>query len=314
MTENDYIYEVYKERSFSVAAKNLFVSQPALSASIKKVEERLGFPIFDRSTSPISITQEGQIYIESIEKIKRINEETLTKLSDIGKLKYGHVTVCGENFVSSFIMPKIILEFSRRYPGINIELIESNSPDLRNSILNETADLLIAHDFNNNLFEYEPLFDETLLLGVPSSFKINNSLKEYQITKQEVINGKHLNPDCPTVDIKLFKDEPFILLKKSNDTYKRAKQLFEEQNFTPKNVVIHLDQLITSYNMACAGLGIIFVSDEVIKLSNQQGITFYKLKDNSLHRTMQIGYKKNKYVSKVMSEFINIAKEVFKNN
>ncbi len=314
MTEHDYIYEVYKERSFSVAAKNLYVSQPALSASIKKVEERLGFQIFDRSTSPITITQEGLIYIESIEKIRRIKDETLTKLSDIGKLKYGHVTVCGENFVSSFIMPKIILKFSNKYPGINIELIESNSPDLRLQILNESADLLIAHDFNGNIFDFEPLFSETLLLAVPSSFAINETLKEYQLTSQDVISGKHLSSDCPKVNLSRFKNEPFILLKKGNDTYRRAKQLFEEQNFTPKNVVIYLDQLITSYNMACAGLGVIFVSDIVVKSSKQQGVIFYKLSGHSTFRTMQIGYKKNRYVSKAMSEFIKIAKEVYKDN
>ena len=311
MTENDYIYEVYKERSFSIAAKNLYVSQPALSASVKKTEERLGFQIFDRSTSPITVTQEGQIYIESIEKIKRINDETLTKLSDIGKLKYGHITVCGENFVSSFIMPKIILEFSKKYPGIDIELIESNSPDLRLQILNETADLLIAHDFDANAFDFEPLFSETLLLAVPTSFAINDTLKEKQLSVQDVIDGKHLLPDCPKVSLSHFKDEPFILLKRGNDTYRRANRLFEEQDFTPKNVVINLDQLITSYNMACAGLGVIFVSDIVVKSSKQQGVVFYKLTGLSVYRTMQIGYKKNRYISKAMSEFIKIAKEVY---
>ncbi len=314
MTESDYIYEVYKERSFSVAAKNLFVSQPALSASIKKAEERLGFLIFDRSTSPITITQEGQIYIDSLEKIKRIHEETLTKLSDIGKLKYGHIAVCGENFVASLIMPKIILEFSKRYPGINIQLYEFNPSDLRDLILNEKADLLIAHDFNPNLFDCEPLFNEMLLLGVPSSFAINDTLTQYQITREDILEGKHLREDCPTVDINVFKEEPFILLKKSNDTYKRAKALFDEQNFTPKNVILYLDQHLTSHNLACSGLGIVFVSDEVIKLSKRQGITLYKIKGSSLHRTMHIGYKKNRYMSKAMIEFINIAKEVYKNH
>ena len=48
MNERDYIYEVYKERSFSVAAQNLYVSQPALSTSVKKIERALGITIFDR--------------------------------------------------------------------------------------------------------------------------------------------------------------------------------------------------------------------------------------------------------------------------
>ena len=57
----NYVYEVYKERSFSKAAANLYISQPSLSATVKKVEERIGAPIFDRSVSPIQLTESGII-------------------------------------------------------------------------------------------------------------------------------------------------------------------------------------------------------------------------------------------------------------
>ena len=50
----EYVYEVYKTRSFSRAAQNLYISQPSLSATIKKIENRIGTPLFDRSTTPIS--------------------------------------------------------------------------------------------------------------------------------------------------------------------------------------------------------------------------------------------------------------------
>ena len=55
-----YVYEVYKEMSFSRAAKNLYISQPSLSTAVKKAEDRIGFPIFDRSTSPIQLTELGR--------------------------------------------------------------------------------------------------------------------------------------------------------------------------------------------------------------------------------------------------------------
>ena len=109
MNEKDYIYEVYKEKSFSQAAKNLYLSQPALSATVKKVEKELGVTIFDRSTSPIVLTEEGKVYIESIEKIRAVEEEMNNKLLDMSELKSGKIRVSGENFVSSFIMPKIIM-------------------------------------------------------------------------------------------------------------------------------------------------------------------------------------------------------------
>jgi DNA-binding transcriptional LysR family regulator len=74
----DYAYEVYKEKSFSQAAKNLYVSQPALSSSIKKLEARFGVTIFDRSSQPISLTDEGKVFIEAIENIKNIKAASIS--------------------------------------------------------------------------------------------------------------------------------------------------------------------------------------------------------------------------------------------
>lgn len=314
MNARDYVYEVYKERSFSIAAKNLYVSQPALSASVKKIEQELGITIFDRSTSPISLTEEGKVYIEALEKMKNILSETRVKLSDMNELKTGIIKVSGENFVSSFILPKIIMEFSKKYPGIKVEIIESNSPDLRQLLLNETADLLIAHDFDKNLYSCESILEESLLLAVPENFKENKRLEDYLLTREDIINGKHLSEDCPKIRLGEFKDVPFVLLKKGNDTRRRADLILDEEGISLSNVKIYLDQLITSYNMECFGLGAGIVNDVLVKSSLQKGCVYYKLSGRSAYRTMSIGYKKNRYVSKVMKAFIETAKEVYKSN
>lgn len=80
-----YIYEVYKEKSFSRAAENLFISQPALSAIVKKAEEKLQVPIFDRSCKPIKLTEAGRLYIRSTERtmdIERDLEDNINALRD----------------------------------------------------------------------------------------------------------------------------------------------------------------------------------------------------------------------------------------
>lgn len=69
LNEMKYVYEVYKEKSFSKAAKKLFISQPALSNMVRKAEKEMGAPIFDRSTIPLTVTKEGAYYIRTVEKI-----------------------------------------------------------------------------------------------------------------------------------------------------------------------------------------------------------------------------------------------------
>ncbi len=243
--------------------------------------------------------------------MKNILTETRVKLSDMNELKTGTIKVSGENFVSSFILPKIIIEFSKRYPGIKVEIIESNSPDLRQLLLNETADLLIAHDFDKDLYSFQPILEETLLLAVPETFLENEKLKDYLLTREDIINGKHLSRSCPKITLSKFKDTPFILLKKGNDTRRRANLILDEEGTTLSNVKIYLDQLITSYNMVCFGLGVGIVNDVLVKNSAQSGCVYYKIGGRSAYRTMSIGYKKNRYVSKAMAEFIKIAKELY---
>lgn len=310
MDVTDYIYEVYAEKSFSLAAKKFFVSQPALSAMVKKVEKQLGITIFDRSTSPITLTEAGKIYIKSIEEMRSLKKRLQEELSDMNELKTGKLIVSGENFVSSFIMPKVIMEFSKKYPGITVELVESNSPDLRQLLLTDAVDLLIAHDFDTKLYSCEPLFDEEVLLAVPQKTQINKNLTEYALTLDDIKAGRHNDTGCPAINLAKFKDEEFLIMKKGNDMQRRAQILCEDAGFTPK-ARIYLDQLITSYNMACAGMGIAFVTDILAVNANGENCVYYKIKDQNTKRRMYIGYKRNRYISKACTAFIEIAKKVF---
>ncbi|MBO5928287.1 MAG: LysR family transcriptional regulator substrate-binding protein, partial [Clostridia bacterium] len=145
-------------------------------------------------------------------------------------------------------------------------------------------------------------------------FSENEGLKDYLLTREDILKNKHLNEDCPKINLKEFKDSPFILLKKGNDTRRRANLILEEEGTTLTNVKIYLDQLITSYNMVCFGLGVGIVNDVLVKSSSQTGCVYYKISGRSAYRTMSIGYKKNRYLSKAMKAFIETAKEVYKNN
>ena len=85
----EYVYEVYKEQSFSRAAKKMFISQPSLSATVKRVEEKVGYPIFDRSTKPLGLTELGRKYIQSVEQILSVQSDFYNFVNNWGSLKTG---------------------------------------------------------------------------------------------------------------------------------------------------------------------------------------------------------------------------------
>ena len=82
-----YVYEVYKEMSFSKAARNLFISQPSLSAAVKKAEKQIGFSHFDRSSNHIQLTELGKEYIRSIEIIMDVENGFQNYINDMKELK-----------------------------------------------------------------------------------------------------------------------------------------------------------------------------------------------------------------------------------
>ena len=307
----DYIYKVYEAQSFTLAAKELFISQPALSAIIKKAEEDLGFKVFNRDTMPISLTDLGHIYISSVEEMHRIEQNLRDGVNNVISLLTGEIKVSGAAFISSFVLPKIIMDFANKHPKINIQLIENNSVDLQEKLFSEEIEILIDYDFDSTKFVAFPLMEEQILLSVPRMHPLNKEFRNISFTAEDIISNKHLNKDAKCVDLSFFKNENFIQLKPKNNMYKCSCQICSECGFTPKSI-INVDQLMTAYNISGSGMGLTFTTDTVIRSAAQyENLLFYKLGGKYAQRTMFITYKNKKYINPAVSEFVKIAREIY---
>ena len=163
----EYVYAVYREGNFSRAAEKLFISQPSLSAAIKNIEKKLGAKLFERSGSGVYLTEIGKEYINSAEQIMSVEKDFMNKVQDISGLLYGHITVGGSNFLSSYVLPEVIKRFNTLYPAIEISLVGSASVSLCNMLRADQVDIVI--DSFENVDDYEgcPLSGERVLLCVP---------------------------------------------------------------------------------------------------------------------------------------------------
>jgi len=310
----DYIYEIYKEKSFTKAAKNLFVSQPALSATVKKLEEEMQVQIFDRSTNPLGLTPEGEAYIRAIEEIFNIKKDYENYIIDVSQLNVGSISVSGANFISSYVLPKIIVPFSKKYPNINIDLLESNSKTLIEELIDEKIELLIDYTHDSKLVEAYPLFDETVLLCVPSNLELNKKYKEYSMSSYDVQNNTYLSDDIPKINVNCFKSEKFLMMKTGNSMNYHGFNICHEAGFEP-DVAIYFDQLITAYNMTSSGLGICFVTDTLVKaVSPDDNLLYYKIESDYAIRTVHLIHKKKRYLNRAVREFINVARNIYSVN
>lgn len=301
----DYVLAVYKTQSFTEAAKSLFISQPSLSVAIKQTEEMIGAPLFERTRGKVLPTEIGKEYIKSALKINSVKKDFLNVLNDIYLLESGTLSVGGSNYISCFILPQIISEFSTRYPKIDVSLHEANSTNLRRMLDNEILDIVIdSFDAKDENYDYDAIFTENIYLCVPKNRPVNKKLAKFAVSKANIKNASK------TVDIKCFKDESFVLQKPGNDMYMRAMHFFDDAAITP-NVAFSVDQLNISFSFAEQGLGICFVTDTFIKCTAESdSVVFYKLGGNYTERTLCAAYKKGRYHTCAMTEFVSRLKKM----
>lgn len=310
LSEMQYIYTIYQERSFSKAAKKLYISQPALSAIVKKVEQKIGHLIFDRTTIPLTVTSEGRYYIKCIENILDIEKNMQDYFDDLGKFDTGNIVIGGSSFFCAFILPKLLQKFNAKYPKIKIEVIEGNIKYLKYGLENNTIDLIMEtavseKDEDLDIYFYK---NEHILLAVPKKWEINDELKEYQLTYKDIKEGKHLLDSTKEVSLIKFKNYPFITMKKGNDQYVRGLALCKKAGFSPKSVY-KIDQIMTGYHIALSTLSaVIFVRDLlIINEQETEKLVYYKLDNELCIRPIYFAVKKNKYISNAVKEFIKMA-------
>ena len=307
----EYVHAVYKEKSFSAAAKKLFISQPSLSASVRRVEERIGCPIFDRSTKPLSLTDCGRRYIRCTEQIMAIQSDFSDYLNDWGELKTGSLMLGGSSLYSSQILPAIIGHFSIKYPGVQVGLIEGNSEKLHAMLQEGTLDM-IMDNFTLDPAAYDRLIykPERLFLAVPKQFQINHRMKNYSISAEDIARGPKAWTMYQPVPLAEFSNEPFIFLKPENDTGKRARAFCRNAGFVP-NVLFELDQQMTSYQISRSGLGICFLSDTLIAcVMDEDRLLYYPLDAASSQRNLCLYRKHGHYTGRAADEFFRIAGEL----
>lgn len=302
-----YVYEVYKEKSFSKAAQNLYISQPSLSARIKKIEEQIGVPLFDRSTSPLCLTECGEVYIKAAGEIFDIEQNFENYVNNLSELKSGTLAVGASNLFAAYVLSTLITQFKEQFPDVNVQMTEGNTSQLEEMLGNNTLDFVIDnYHYDSALYSRELYCREEILLAVPKQFPVNEGLEEYRISYDAIKNRSYLDDSHPAVPLEKFSEVPFIMLKMGNDTRTRGDRLCSAAGFHP-NILLEPNQQATAYMASSTQLGATFISDILVsQLPSLENLVYYKLRGEEARREVYFYYKKNKYKTRVMEEFIRL--------
>ena len=307
--EMKYIYSVYKNGSFSKAAQELFITQPALSISVSKVEARIGIPLFDRTAKPVKLTEAGEYYIRKYHEIRNLEHELAEQLNDLTSLHTGSLRIGGTHYFNAHVLPPVLVSFAQKYPGISLHLVEAGADSLLQMLYDQDVDLTFnCTSKPKDSFLRKPCFVDNLLLSVPESM-VPGNLSNSALDPCEITEKKHLESNCPAVSLQEFYMLPFITLTPGNDLHGRVHSMFEELGINPF-VKMEVRQLVTAWQLSVAGMGATFIPDFLIR-GDEKGILLFQCSSRLATRVFDLCMSDRHYISNAMSAFADVMGEYY---
>ena len=292
-----YVLQVAGEGTFSAAAKRLFVSQPSLSQSIKKIEGEIGLPLFDRSQIPLQLTAAGEIYVRKAKELQRIYHELMQETADLTGLKTGTLIIGSSRTRSSCYLTKPIIEFHCRYPGIRLLVKEHSVSELKKVVADGGVDFALLYEPLESNFGRIPLLTEQTLLALP----VNHPLvRQY---------GKVQEEAYPVMSFARMHGQPFVKLQEGRRMSQIFSDLCEATQCSP-DVVFEANSIVDAAELCAAGMGATLVTDMVVRNGRwSDPPCFFRLEEQVEDRQLVAAYGKHKHLSQAAKKFIELLQD-----
>ena len=306
-----YTYEIYKTGSFSRAAKKLYISQSSLSLTIKNLEKNLGFIIFDRSTSPISLTREGKINVEYLEEIQEHEINMYKLLTNISHSVDEKISVGNAYFVSRSLLPRACRKFNDAYPDVEVKLNMGESAfysDLFQQLDAETIHLLIGFTYDKKKYTGIPLLEERYIISLRKDYPCSDKLMPFAHTYDEIMSGQAF-PQKIISDYSLFRDIEFLKIASAGIVWKDMANFLMHCPVSSCNVY-SCRNIDVIYDMMLCGLGAAITTESVISYHPPTNDVLYFIVDTPKPTCQSFVIHKNGIeLSDSMRYFIKVLKE-----
>jgi LysR family transcriptional regulator, hydrogen peroxide-inducible genes activator len=285
-----YVLMLAEARSFSKAAERLHLAQPSLSQQVIKLEKELGVQLFERRPGDVQLTYAGERFIAQSAKIIDQIGQLKKEMMDLAEMEKGQLIIGSLPITGAHLLPPVLPLFQKEFPGIELVLVEETTTHLVQLTARGQTDFsLLSLPISNPDLEVIPILTEEILLAVPPNHPF------------ALLDSIELS-DC--------QQEPFIFLKKGQGFRDIVYQLCLEAGFEPK-VAFESTNIETVQSLVAAGVGIAFIPKMISRTRRSGDIpTYLPISPYAPTRTLVIGYKKGRYLSKAATAFIRIMKEL----
>ena len=286
--------QVSESGSFSKAAKELFLTQPTISAHISSLEKELNVRLFIRNTKEVSLSDDGKDlyrYAKQITDLEKAIEERFYMDSDDGK---HFITIAASTIPAQYLLPKVLMCYRERYPKEQIKIMETDSSE----VVTQVVDHMVDVGFTGTVLEkkhckYIPFYKDELAVITPDT-------PEYRILKEQ-------NRD----DIDWIRRKPLILREEGSGTRKEAEKQLKNAGISVEalDIVASIANQETIKKSVKQGMGITVLSR--LAAEDEDGLLIFPIPGAAEGRDINLVYNKNYQMTRSADRFIRIVKEVY---
>jgi len=283
-------YHVAKNLSHTLAAKDLFITQPAVTAQVKGFEDYCNIKLLKRRGREIYLTDEGVILYKYAQKIFDYEKEFDSVIEDLRKLKRGFLRLGTTKTYARFIMPSLVTNFHETYPCIQIQLNEGSSQEMIVSLLHHKNEIaIIAKAIDHPDICFIPFSQEEVALIVSPEHRFS---RKKSISFQDLFN------------------EPIIMKETGSGTRKLINELFEKYQCTP-NIVMEVGNTEFIKQLVQRGEGISFlVKESILPELSENKLIAIPIDGEQIFLDVSIAYIKNQSLSPPGQAFLKIIEKL----
>lgn len=271
---------VAENLSFSKAAKELFISQPSVTKHIKELESKLNIALFERKGNKIYLTEAGALCYNHLKAIKQSYRELEFDIERLNDSFKGSLRIGASSTISQYLIPKVIAAFYKRYPNIKLYLLNGNSFEMEQKLLNNEIDMaLVENETSQSNIKYIDFLEDEIIVVTGA-----NSV----YAKQKLISIANLQ------------EIPIVLREKGSGTLQVIQNsLLKHHIILDKlNIFIHLGSTEAIKNFLTDFDGIALISEKSIeKELRLKELVKIHIKNMSLNRKFRIALRQGHLAS-----------------
>ena len=299
--KNGFVFSILENGSLTKAARALKISQPALSMKLGKLEDSLGLSLFNRDTSPVSLTAEGRAYVDYLKKQKVIMAEFEASVDLLHNELSHRVSLGGPDVYVNSLVVNAVKKLREAVPNCVIEIKNGSQHALTALAEQGNLDFFICTSTNlPEVFKTIPLRKERLYLCIPSSLPVNEQLGDYLTVPGEP-------GSC--FDYSVLDGYPFIYMEENQPLQKNISRFLEEYRVSP---VVHakVNQVSTGLELVAAGEGIFMGSATAVRsCASRTGICTYALPETYTDRQIYAACNRHHGLSEICLKMISLLQE-----